>query len=212
MEESKNLKLARQARAENNTEDAKLFYNKVREEDPESGEAKFFYAYYALYEGTNGELPKRFSNLCSVLTSSINLVKESALEKAEQLKIIEEIVNCFVPETWAENRYMNNKNHESKVGDRYVTVFDGNAITYVCKTGMNALKALGDQVSNLYVADPECKRIAVIAWKEYVSLSQKWYAYATKGEPEIYAEKIKQIDPSYEMPKKAGCISLANKK
>lgn len=212
MEESKNLRLARQARAEGNTEDAKLFYNKVREEDPESGEAKFFYAYYALYEGTNGELPHRFSNLCTVLTSSIKLVKESAMEKAEQLNVIEEIVNCFVPETWAENRYMNGKNHENKVGDKYVTVFDANKITAVCKTGMNALKALGDQVSTLYLNDPECKRIAVIAWKEYVSLAQKWYAYAVKGEPEIYAEKIKQVDPSYEMPKKAGCISFANKK
>ena len=207
MEENKNLKLARQARAENNSEDAKLFYGKVREEDPESGEAKFFYAYYSLYEGTNGELPKRFSNLCNVLTTSIRMVKESGAEKAEQLKIIEEIVKCFVPETWAENRYMNNKNT-----GRQVPLFSAGAITSVCKEGMNALKALGDQVSELYVADPECTRIAVIAWKEYVSLAQKWYSYATKGEPEIYAEKIKKVDPSYEMPKKAGCISLANKK
>lgn len=212
MEESKSLKLARQARAENNTEDAKLYYNKVREEDPESGEAKFFYAYYALHEGTNGELPKRFFTLCNVVSASIRLIKESAMDKAEQLKIIEEIVNCFVPETWAENRYMNHKNHESRVGDQYVIVFNSSAISSVCRTGMEAIKMLGDQVSNLYVADPECKRIAVIAWKEYVSLAQKWYSYATKGEPEIYAEKIKQVDPSYVMPKKAGCISLANTK
>ena len=47
--ESKYLTLARQARADGNSEDAKNFYNKLREENPESGEAKFFYAYYALY-------------------------------------------------------------------------------------------------------------------------------------------------------------------
>ena len=29
---------------------------------------------------------------------------------------------------------------------------------------------------------------------------------------EIYAEKIKKIDPNYEIPKKAGCISFAGKK
>ena len=51
MEESKNLKLARMARKENNSEDGKLFYGKVREEDPENVEAKYFYAYYSLYEG-----------------------------------------------------------------------------------------------------------------------------------------------------------------
>ena len=74
MEESKNLRLARQARAENNTEDAKTFYNKVREEDPENGEAKYFYAYYSMYEGKNGEIPTKFANLCKTLTSSINFV------------------------------------------------------------------------------------------------------------------------------------------
>ncbi|MBQ6921830.1 MAG: hypothetical protein IJQ66_01950 [Clostridia bacterium] len=212
MEESKNLKLARQARAEGNSEDAKMFYNKVREEDPENGEAKFFYAFYSIYEGKNVEIPNRFLNLCKTLPSSINFIKESSLSKEDQLKSIEEIVNAFVPETWAENRYMNNKNHETKIGDHYVTVFDYSAIKSVCITGMKALKALGDQIEKLYIADPKCKQIAAIAWKEYVSLSQKWYRYAEKGDAEIYAEKIKKVDPSYTMPKKAGCISLANKK
>ena len=209
---SNNLTLARQARAENNSEDAKLYYGKVREENPSDGEAKFFYAFYSLYEGTNGEIPKRFINLCSTLTSSINLIKDSASSKEEQLNAIEEIVNAFVPETWAENRYMNSKNHESKVGDQYVQVFDYSSIKSVCTAGMKALKALGDQIEGLYISDPKCKQLAVIAWKEYVSLSQKWYAYAIKGDAEIYAEKIKKVDPAYEMPKKAGCISFGNKK
>ena len=212
MEESKMLKLARQARAENNSEDAKAYYGKVREEDPENGEAKYFYAYYSLYEGTNGELPTRFINLCKVVPTAINLVKDSESSKEEQLKSVEEIVNSFVPEIWAENRYMNSKNHEKKIGDQYVKVFDTNAIVSCCKAGMVALKSLGDQLEKLYVADSESKRLAVIAWKEYVALSQKWYAYAVKGDAEIYAEKIKRVDPSYEMPKKAGCISFANKK
>lgn len=212
MEENKYLRLARQARAENNSEDAKTYYNKVREDDPENGEAKFFYSYYALYEGTNKELHTRFSNLCKTLPSAIDMIKQSALSKSEQLKSVEEIVNCFVPEPWAENRYMNAKNRETKIGDSYVKVFDASIIRSCCITGMNALKALGDQLEKLYINDDECKRLAVIAWKEFVSLSQKWYAYATKGEPEIYAEKIKKVDPTYEMPKKAGCISFANTK
>lgn len=212
MEENKFLKLARQARAENNSEDAKTYYNKVREEDPENGEAKFFYAYYALYEGTNKELFTRFSNLCKVLIPSINLIKESSLSKEEQLKSIEEIVNTFVPEVWTENRYMNHKNHEKKIGDSYVTVFDRSIITATCKLGLITLKELGDHLDKLYVSDPVCKKFAVVAWKEYVSLAQKWYSYVPKGDAEIYAEKIKKIEPSYEMPKKAGCISFADKK
>ena len=212
MDLEKYLKLARQAKAENNSEDAKNYYNKVREEDPENGEAKFFYAYFAIYEGTNKELYSRFSNFCKVLPSSIKLVEDSSLPKEEKLATIEEIVNTFVPETWALNRYMNSKNRQTKVGDSYVKVFDASVISSCGSTGMKALKALGDQVEKIYIADPECKRLAAIAWKEYVSLSQKWYAYAVKGDAEIYAEKIKKVDPSYEMPSKAGCISFANSK
>ncbi len=212
MDLEKYLKLARQAKAEDNTEDAKNYYNKVREEDPENGEAKFFYAYFALYEGTNGELYSRFSNLCKVLPLSIKLIKDCSMSKEEQLKSIEEIVNTFVPETWSQNRYMNAKNRETKIGDSYVRVFDASVIRNCCVSGMKALKELGDQLEKLFVEDPECKRLAAIAWKEYVSLSQKWYAYAVKGDAEIYAEKIKRVDPSYVMPEKAGCISFSNTK
>lgn len=212
MEENKYLKLARQARDEENSEDAKKYYDKVREEDPENGEAKYFYAYFSLYEGTNGELPRRFGNLCTVLSTSIKLVANSSLSNADKLKIVEEITDSFVPEVWAENRYMNRKNHETKIGDSYVKVFDQSQIISCSRNGMLALKDLGDQIDKLFANNSEAKRIAVKAWKEYVSLSQKWYAYAIKGDPEIYAEKIKLIDPSYEIPKKAGCISFAGSK
>ena len=212
MEESQYLKLARQARAEDNSEDAKNYYSKVREEQPENGEAKFFYTYYSLYEGKNVEIPNKFSNLCKSLVPSINMIKDSALSKEEQIASIAEIVDCFVPEPWSLNRYMNGKNRETKIGDSYVKVFEGSAIISVCRNGMFTLKELGDKLEKLYLNDAECKKLAALAWKEYVSLSQKWFAYAVKGDAEKYTEKIKTVDPSYEMPKKAGCISLADKK
>lgn len=210
MEENKYLRLAREARAEDNSESAKLYYQKAREEDPENGEAKFFYAYYSVYEGTNAELPGRFADLCKGLKTTLTLIKNSPQSKEEQLKTVGEIVNAFVPETWANNRYMNRKNREEKVGNEYVQVFAPNAIKTCMKTGMQAVRDLGDEIVKQYEADPEAKRLAVIAWKEYVSLAQKMYAYAPKGEAEMYAAKIKEVDPAYEMPKKAGCISLAD--
>ncbi len=212
MEQSKYLRLAREARAEDNSESAKLYYQKVREEDPENGEAKFFYAYYALYEGTNAELPGRFADLCKGLKGTLPLIKNSLESKEEQLKMIGEVVGAFVPETWANNVYMNRKNREKKVGNQYVQIFSVNTIKTCMKTGMQAVRDLGDEIVKLYGADPEAKRLAAVAWKEYVSLAQKMYAYAPKGEAEIYAAKVKEVDPSYEMPKKAGCISLANSK
>ena len=212
MENNKYLTLARQARADGNSEDAKTYYNKVREDDPENGEAKFFYAYFALYEGKNGEIPQRFGNVCQAVFSAVKMVKSSTAPVAEQYATISEIVNAFLPMTWTLNRYMNNKNRETKVGDSYVQVFDQSSITSSCKKGMFAIRDLGNELESIYGGDADAMAIAVLAWKEYVSLAQKWYAYPPKGEAEIYAEKIKKIEPSYEMPKKAGCISFSDNK
>lgn len=204
----KYLRLARTARAESNTEDAKRYYDMVRTDDPENGEAKFFFAFYALYEGKNGEIPKRFSNLCAGLKSSIKLVKDSDMDESEKISTIGEILDAFIPEAWSLNRYMNNKNRETKVGDSYVKVFEASQISSVSKEGLATLKDIGDFIASIYSTSPEGMNLAVKAWKEYVSLAQKWYAYAPKGDAEIYAAKIQKVDPSYEMPKKAGCISF----
>ena len=155
----KYLKLARTAREEGNTEDAKRYYDMVRTDDPENGEAKFFFAYYSLYEGTNGEIPRRFSNLCAGLKSSITLVKESDADEAEKIRVIGAILDEFIPETWAENRYMNNKNHETKVGDSYVKVFEMSQITAVSKEGMATLKNIGDYMASIYSSSPEGMQI-----------------------------------------------------
>ena len=193
--ENKYLTLARQARADGNTEDAKLYYGKLREEMPEDAEAKFFYAYFAMYEGKNGEIPKRFETVCKALFSSISLVKASEQSAEDKLSVINEIVSAFVPETWALNRYMNKKNHETKVGNSYVTVFEMTTVINVSKMGMKSLCKLGDEIINAFGSGKEVGDIAVIAWKEYVSLCQKWYAWAPKGDADAYAEKIKKFCP-----------------
>ena len=212
MENNKYLILARQARAEGNSEDAKTFYNKVREENPEDGEAKFFYAFYAMYEGKNKEIPNRFANVCKILGSSITMVKNSDASEEDQCATISEIANTFIPEPWSLYRYMYKKNRETKVGDSYVTVFEGSAFTSVQRNGLSAMRELGDTLEKLYSGNAAIMEIVVAAWKEYVSLAQKWYSYAPKGDAEAYAAKIQKIDPSYEMPKKAGCISVSSDK
>lgn len=205
---SKYLKLARTAREEGNTEDAKKYYDMVRTDEPENGEAKFFYTYYALYEGKNGEIPKRFSNLCAALKNAVKMVKGSSCSDAEKFGILNAIFDSFTPTSWSLIRYMNDKNRETKVGDSYVRVFEQSQITSVCKEGMATLKDIGDYTASLFASSPEGMNLAVKAWKEYVAMAQKWYAYAPKGDVEAYTAKIQQIDPSYAPPKKAGCISF----
>lgn len=208
---SKYLKNARAAREENNAEDAKKFYDMVRIDDPENGEAKFFYQYYSLYEGKNGEIPTRFKNLIVNLKTALRCVAESTDSDAEKLSVISAIATAFIPMTWSLNRYMNTLFVGS--GQNRQLVIPAKEIAKACEDGVVALYELGDNIVKYFGGNKEMTDIAVAAWKEGVTLQQKWYAYKYEGKTaEEYAEKIRKIEPEYEMPKKAGCISFADKR
>ena len=205
----KYLKNARAAREEDNSEDAKKFYDMVRTEDPENGEAKFFYQYYSLYEGKNGELPTRFNSLTKVLKSSVRFVAESGDGEQEKMSIIGSIVSSFVPMTWSLNRHMNSLTVGS--GENRQLVIPAKQIQGACIDGVIALYELGDIVEK-YFTSADAKKLSALAWKEAVSLNQKWYAYNYGKSVEEYVAKIQKIEPDYVMPKKAGCISFSNSK
>ena len=205
---SKYLKNARMAREANNTEDAKRFYDMVRTDDPENAEAMFFYQYYALYEGKNGEIPSRFKTLTNSLISSVKFL--AASEDEDAMEVLEAIVSAFVPMTWSLNRYMNSLFVGS--GDQRQRVIPASDIGRACEDGVVALYNLGDLIVEKFQGD-KAKTIAVTAWKEGVTLQQKWYSYKYNGKTaEEYASKIQTVEPEYIMPKKAGCISFADKR
>ena len=151
-------------------------------------------------------------NLCKILNTEIQAIKGSLRSEEEQLKVIGEIVEAFVGETWRVNRYMNFKNREQKIDNRYVEIFSAQDIRISTKVGIFLMRNLGDTIFDLYPSKPEAEQIAVIAWKEYVSLAQKFCTFVQEGDAEIYAAKIKKIDPFYVMPLKfdAGILSQSN--
>ena len=211
MSDTKYLKLARTARDENNGEDAKKFYDMVRVEDPENGEAKFFYQYYSLYEGKNIDIANRFIKLVNAIGSSIMMIAESSDSDADKLATVKAIVNAYVPMTWSINRYMNNLTVGS--GSDRQRVLSASDINSACQTGVIGLYNLGDAIEKHFGDKPEAMTLAATAWKEGVSLQQKWYAYKYDGKtPEEYTAKIQKVEPDYVMPQKAGCISFANKR
>lgn len=208
---SKYLVNARQARDNNNTEDAKRFYDMVRTDDPMNGEAMFFYQYYSLYEGKNGEIPTRFINIQKALEPSINAVVNSEDAPEEKMTIIAAIVNAYIPLTWTLNRYMNGLN--TGTGANRVTVISASTISSTCEAGVIKLYGLGDLLESIFGENGAAKVLSIACWKEAITLQQKWYAYKYAGiTPETYAEKIKAVEPEYEIPKKAGCIQLADKR
>lgn len=210
-EETKYLKLARAAREENNSEDAKKFYDMVRIDDPENGEAKFFYMYYSLYEGKNGEIASRFIKLVNVLDTSVKFIAQSSDTEDEKLKIVKAIVDAYTPMTWSLNRYMNNLKVGS--GSNAQRVLPASDIQSACVAGVIGLYDLGDIIENCFPNNSQAMQLAVVVWKEAISLHQKWYAYKYNGKtPDSYAAKIQKFDSSYVIPKKAGCVSFADKR
>ena len=209
--DEKYLKLAREARKENNSEDAKKYYDMVRVDDPENGEAKFFYPYYSLYQGTNREIPQRFVNLINVLDTSIKKISEGAESNEEKLKVVDSIANAFVPITWTVYNYMFNK----------FRIYSYNQFQAVIKRGIHGCYVLGDAIEMYFNSNNDFLKIAAKSWKEGIALQQKNYI-AFSGEnyddataPDRYASKIQKVDPSYVIPTKEpkkGCLQSSNKK
>ena len=67
----------------------------------------------------------------------------------------------------------------------------------------------GNIVEKYYGDNPERMKAAIKVWKAAIKLQRKFYAYPYEdNKAEDYAEKIKKFEPSYELPKKSGCISF----
>lgn len=86
------------------------------------------------------------------------------------------------------------------------------------KTKAIDLYTLGDKIESRYAHKNEYRLLkyrmqeAVECWKDGVAHQQEFYAYVTdKSMPKRYADKIKKYEPTYEMPQKAGCLSVKNK-
>lgn len=82
------LQLARTAMQEDNAEDVVRFYDFVRTEDPTNYEAKFFYAYYKIFNSKKIEVPNFYRTFIKVVGPSITLLKNSKTSIEEQTKFL----------------------------------------------------------------------------------------------------------------------------
>ncbi len=208
---NKYLTLARRAANENNAEDAKRYYDMLRTECPDNGEANFFYQFYSLMDCKNKEIASKFVRLCESVGPSITRINDSAESVEDKVASVKAICDAFIPKTWELNRYMNKLT--VKVGNETSRVLPASDIQRVCRDGILTLYKLGDAIYKYFPLNKEAKDCAMASWKEGVSLQQTWYSLVKdKTLPQVYTQKIQKIDPSYVMPKKAGCITLADKK
>ncbi len=197
----KYLKLARRAREENNSEDAKKYYDMLRAEDPDNAEARCFYPIYRLWDSKKGEWHNVFADLCSGVPSAIRAIAESEdMDDAEKAALLMAYIGEVSGLPTVCVKILNELNHEGSHTSQ---------IRRSGRTGMEMLYNFGNSVEKYFSGKPEAMKAAVAAWKAGVSHQQKWYGMGLdKTLPDKYTEKIKAFEPSYEKPKKAGCISF----
>lgn len=205
--DNKNLTLARRAREEGNAEDARRFYDMVRTDDPENVEARFFYAYYRLWDGTKGEAYNDFIKFCNSTKSIVEAVAASDAEAEDKVKMLTDMQECIkgLPAAMSGIQVELWKVAPESEKTKY------NRQKKDCENmGIQCIYHLGDAIEACFADNIEAQAVAVAAWKSGVAVQQRYpYCGIDKSLPEKYLPKIKKADPSYTLPKKAGCISFA---
>ncbi len=187
----KNLKLARTARTENNSNDAKRFYDLVRIEEPDNCEAKFFYAYYNLMSGKVIEISSNLDVLINVTSAIPKVLSSSSEENKETLLREIYLTLCPLPQF-------------------VVNALSGIPNSHAGIVSFNAAKCIVTYADAVAIYFPELEQtLSLEAWKFAVSRCYNRY-----GKEEIVPyclQKIKKHEPDYEAPKDetpqgVGCI------
>ena len=202
--EGKYLKLARRAREEDNTEDAKRYYDLVRTENPDNNEGRFFFAYYKVWDGMKKDWPSNCMDVYRLIPPIIRDISQSDSteeEKEELLLDIYKSVRILPTEC------------NSVIKD--LSSQDFSRITTYGKAGILMFYEFGDSLESycFNLSNSEAfMKLAVQAWKDGIELQRTWTFYMVdKTFPEKYAAKIQQFEPSYVLPAKntaTGCMSM----
>ncbi|MBO5897565.1 MAG: hypothetical protein J6R04_00990 [Clostridia bacterium] len=224
---NKYLLLARRAREEDNSEDAKRYYDMVRTEDPDNAEAKFFYSYYRLMDGTVGEAGSKYDAMCKGVNTTISLILESDASDEEKKALVLAILahlekaRIAIVNNAPGSASVNIQEIKKSIFAKYIEAFgEDNDIMFEVyrfkkdfeSRSMKEKYEFGDEIESKFASVPQIMALALDLWKKCVAEQQTYYntreAIECKGMAEKYAEKIKKYDPTYVMPKKAGCISF----
>lgn len=203
-----NLTMAREMLMGGHIKDACTHYYEIKEGNPENAEAAFFADYLAfllMIEENDGSAAARaLISMRKNVENTVKCIREAEFEDdglntdltSEQkqevcrLLLLSKMVEIYVP----------------IIGFLFKKRIATSSTAI--ETSVSGLYALGDAIEKEFDAKPEFMKEAIVAWKEAVLLQRTYYAYKYGVNPEDYAIKIQKFDPSYTMPKKAGCVTL----
>lgn len=183
------LKLARQAKRNNNWEKSAQYYEMVMIENSENWEASF----YADFSGVVGFSGKKASRIYSVISNALDttlpLIRDTVPDQTEQENAVLEIAQDIFDLT-------------KRLNTDVDTYGSANSVLYV----INTLYVTGNKIESVFPDNANYETLIADLWKSGVKIhfSILDYIADTKNAKAIiqsYSNKIKQYDEDYECPK-----------
>lgn len=189
-------KRARKALVDNQDQAALEYYMLLREEDEKNEEANYM-AYSSLcstyidQNASNRDKNLAFTAVSDQLAVAIPYIAASEGSKEDKLIVIARFAGMYGP-----------------LADYAVKTPIATPAERI-QMAVAAFYNAGNAIEKAFPDDASALVVAVHLWKEGIKLQRKFYSYSYGGEKaEDYAAKIQKVEPGYEMPKKAGCISF----
>lgn len=201
-------KIARQARDNNDCENAVKYYDLIMQEDPTSWEAAFYNIYFRAMQTTIGRIESAAKSITNSLYSVVELVKSHVDTEDERRKVIL-ILSLRV--TQISNMLESAAKSHMKSGVERCRTADGR-IGYI-KDYMDRTLAVSEiqlafanSIDIIFPNDSEIRKIAISAWKsglQNIMNSNDYFDGRVHNRnflDEKYGTKIRETEPDYKLP------------
>lgn len=190
-------RLARRARDDNNTENARRYYDQLIVKDPHNWEPNFYTVYFQSKGCVIRDIPSAAINLLNCSDTVLTLVRDGVSDPEEQKQVIERITTDMVDiGQMLKNAQVH---HYNKIDARVRSRFGADhsqAITSLFKM----MYVWGDQLFEIFGQTyfASCAEFWICG--NSISLCQLYLAPSDRQKMEQYAEKIRKVKPEYTVP------------
>lgn len=200
-DELKNLyKLARRAKADNNSENAQKYYEQIIVKDPSSWEANFYTTYYQSMNCKIGEIGVAAIRISNCEDTVFSLIKENVEDSDEQRKAVNEVAErLIIISNMLFNAYKNHYDGISlQIKHNYVQTYANN-----CSAARDIVYSGGDLIIKIF--GDVYGDIAASCW--ILGVKQHNILNLVFDNKELnskiikeYTDKILKYNPSYQPP------------
>lgn len=189
----KNLELARQAKEEQNSENAKMYYELAYNDNPENVEVQFYCAYYKAKDATSEEAISSIIQLNHTTQYAIPIIAQSTLIQLEKELFISQMLTAL------SEVLVHFYTSAIKLTDSKYLVASKNTIELLYSFSDAVEKEFPDSDNRNKIIASSLE-LALNAYAGIMNSAWGGSVLSDLGNPEIYVTKIKQYNPSYSEP------------